>query len=47
MGIPGQLRIATFAEGLIVSGDVNGDRLADFDLQVVGVTTLTASDFLL
>jgi Ca2+-binding RTX toxin-like protein len=47
MGIPGQLRIATYAEGLFVSGDVNGDRLADFDLQVVGVTTLTASDFLL
>jgi Ca2+-binding RTX toxin-like protein len=46
-GARGEIRITAYADGVIVSGDVNGDRLADFDLQVVGVTTLTASDFLL
>ena len=46
-GARGEIRITAYADGVFVSGDVNGDRLADFDLQVVGVTTLTASDFLL
>lgn len=31
----------------IVYADVNGDSMADFSVQMIGVTTLTASDFLL
>ena len=46
-GTSGQLRVSTYADGVIVAGDVNGDRRADFELKLVGVTTLTAWDFLL
>ncbi|MDB5660442.1 MAG: hypothetical protein JWS10_3057 [Cypionkella sp.] len=37
------------AEGsnVIVKGDVNGDRVADFEIQVIGVSSVGASDFLL
>lgn len=31
----------------IIKGDVNGDGAADFEIQVVGVSTLTSNDFLL
>jgi hypothetical protein len=30
-----------------VSGDVNGDGVADFSIRVVGVTVLGAPDFML
>lgn len=46
-GVRGQLMTTTDAGGVIVSGDVNGDRVADFQIYVAGVTQLTASDFLL
>ncbi|BCH33356.1 hypothetical protein MesoLjLc_52860 [Mesorhizobium sp. L-8-10] len=42
-GAAGQLRFA----GGVVSGDVDGDRVADFQIQVHSVSTLTATDFLL
>ena len=41
-GTAGQLR---FANG-IVSGDVNGDKVADFTIAVNGVTALAAGDFI-
>ena len=30
-----------------VYGDMNGDRIADFEINVVGVTKLTSADFML
>jgi serralysin len=42
-GAAGQLR----AVGGLVQGDVNGDRVADFELQVNGVLQLLAGDFVL
>lgn len=42
-GVKGQLH---FVDGF-ASGDVNGDHVADFSIQVVGVVSMTASDFIL
>ena len=39
----GELR---FASG-IVSGDVNGDKVADFELAMTGITVLSSTNFLL
>ncbi|KIX18078.1 hypothetical protein SY26_06970 [Paracoccus sp. 228] len=30
---------------LLILGDVNGDKAADFEIQVAGVSALTANDF--
>lgn len=46
-GVRGQLCITAEGGRAIVSGDVNGDRIADFDIMVLGVSTLTANDFVL
>ena len=46
-GIPGQLHYVQAGPDLIVSGDVNGDRVADFQFVVQGVSSLQASDFML
>jgi Ca2+-binding RTX toxin-like protein len=43
----GELHYLTKTGSLIVEGDVNGDGRADFQIEVHGVTTLTAGDFLL
>jgi VCBS repeat-containing protein len=43
----GQVRFDLTADGAHVQGDVNGDGVADFDMFLAGVTTLTASDFIL
>ncbi|EWY35777.1 hypothetical protein N825_34340, partial [Skermanella stibiiresistens SB22] len=42
-GVDGQLR---FDSGLL-QADVNGDGVADFEISVVGTTTMAASDFVL
>lgn len=42
-GVAGQLN---YVNG-IVSGDVNGDKIADFQIQVLNVATLSSSDFYL
>ena len=42
-GIDGQLR---FNNGLL-QGDVNGDTIAEFEVSIVGVTTMAANDFVL
>jgi Ca2+-binding RTX toxin-like protein len=49
-GVTGQVRaVAAFrADGTgvtIVSGDVNGDRVADFEIQVSGTQALSVTDF--
>jgi Ca2+-binding RTX toxin-like protein len=47
-GVKGQLRVVDAGDHLIVSGDRNGDRIADFDIQVVTtLDTLSSSDFIL
>jgi Ca2+-binding RTX toxin-like protein len=44
---PGELTIQEGLIGSIVNGDLNGDGLYELSLVVVGVTGLTASDFIL
>ena len=47
-GAKGQLRIEVFpGEGLILTGDVNGDSVADFRIGLLNLTTLVASDLIL
>ena len=52
-GKEGELRYQTFDQAgtandiTVVSGDINGDRVADFELQIVGIVNLASSDFLL
>jgi Ca2+-binding RTX toxin-like protein len=46
--VAGQLRyLANGAGGVIVQGDTDGDGIADFNLTVAGLATLTTSDFVL
>jgi Ca2+-binding RTX toxin-like protein len=45
--IAGELHYAAAAGGVIVSGDVNGDAIADFSIDVQGLTSLVAADFVL
>jgi hypothetical protein len=50
LGFAGQLRATTTANGLIVEGDVNGDKKADFSIELYDpqhAITLTGQDFLL
>ena len=46
-GTAGELRSVVTGSSSIVSGDVNGDAVADFAILVKGVTPLQASDFTL
>lgn len=43
----GQLRYALAGANLVISGDVNGDGISDFQIQVNILGSLTAADFLL
>jgi serralysin len=43
----GELRITDLGDSLIVRGDINGDRIADFSIEVVFGGTLKGSDFIL
>jgi Ca2+-binding RTX toxin-like protein len=43
----GQLRVTTTSGNTIVAGDTDGDGNADFEILVLGVTGLTAGDFVL
>ena len=45
-GHAGEVRYASFNGGTIVELDSNGDRLADFQLELNGVTALAIGDFL-
>ena len=44
-GTAGQLRFYEGGGYAIVQGDVNGDKIADFELKLEGVTALGSSDF--
>jgi len=46
-GTAGQLRISAAGADLLVSGDVNGDRKADFVIRLENVASLAAGDFVL
>lgn len=46
-GTAGQLRYAPSGANTLVSGDVNGDKAADFSILVKGSLTLASSDFIL
>jgi Ca2+-binding RTX toxin-like protein len=43
----GQVRYEASSNGLILKADVNGDRVADFQIELIGVTSLVAADFIL
>ena len=45
--VAGQVRIDRLPDGVLVSGDVNGDGQADFQFGVLGVANLVAGDFIL
>lgn len=46
-GVAGQLHYATSGGNMIVSGDVNGDKIADFQIELTGTKMLTKIDFIL
>ena len=52
-GIRGQVRwfqintSGTTNDKTIIEGDVNGDEKADFQIELVGMKTLTKADFIL
>jgi Ca2+-binding RTX toxin-like protein len=47
-GVAGQLRIDTSQAGrTTILGDVNGNKVVDFQIELVGAYTLTGSDFVL
>ena len=52
-GAAGQLRwfqqnpAGTANDKTIVEGDINGNKVADFQIQLTGLKTLTAGDFIL
>lgn len=46
-GAAGELRFQHVNNSTIVTGDANGDRAADFSIELTGRLALTASDFLL
>lgn len=41
----GELQVKAYGDGMMVSGDVNGDGNADFTIMLHGVTSLAMSDF--
>jgi hypothetical protein len=43
----GQLRYQASANGVVLMADVNGDGAADFQLELIGVTSLVAANFIL
>jgi Ca2+-binding RTX toxin-like protein len=46
-GVAGELRYALASGGVTVMGDTNGDGVADFILNLNGVSTLASTDFVL
>ncbi len=43
----GELHVTTTTASTLISGDVNGDGVADFQIMLKGALTLTAADFVL
>jgi hypothetical protein len=46
-GVAGELRYEVVKGDSYVFGDLNGDRTPDFKIHIVGVTMLSAADFIL
>jgi serralysin len=46
-GRAGELRIQSLSDGVRITGDVDGDRRADFYIGVLDIASLRASDFIL
>jgi Ca2+-binding RTX toxin-like protein len=46
-GVDGELRYQRVGGDVVVSGDTNGDRAADFSILLTDLTTLAAGDFML
>jgi serralysin len=46
-GVAGQLAVSYVGSQTIVSGDINGDRVADFQIALTGIHSLTIDDFIL
>jgi serralysin len=52
-GREGELRYQTFDQAgasndiTVIGGDINGDRVADFEIEIVGILQFTSGDFLL
>src|SRR5262249_36858227 len=46
-GVAGDLRQSAFGTTTLVSGDINGDAVADFQIQLNGFHSLTVSSFTL
>jgi serralysin len=46
-GAAGQLAVSYVSGQTLVSGDINGDRVADFQIALTGIHSLTADDFIL
>ncbi|MDB5686844.1 MAG: hypothetical protein JWR77_1433, partial [Rhizorhabdus sp.] len=46
-GHAGELHYGVSGSDLLVSGDVNGDGVADFELKLIGIATIEAGDFVL
>jgi Ca2+-binding RTX toxin-like protein len=43
--VAGELRYEVISGNTLVTGDVNGDAIADFEIEVTGVHTFTSADF--
>jgi Ca2+-binding RTX toxin-like protein len=46
-GLPGSLRVVVVNGDTFVMGDLNGDRVSDFSIEILGIHALTVDDFLL
>ncbi|MGE3986647.1 S8 family serine peptidase [Pseudorhodoplanes sp.] len=46
-GAAGQLRLADSGSDIVVSGDINGDAIADFDILLKDIASVTHNDFVL
>jgi hypothetical protein len=41
------LQVTQATGHVIVAGDIDGNRVADFEIQILGRTSLSAADFIL
>ena len=46
-GVAGQLHFFHFDNNTIIEGDINGDKIADFQIQLYNTVALTGTDFIL
>lgn len=46
-GVAGQLHYLVSGANTLIEGDFNGDKVADFQIELTGLVTLTGTDFVL